>query len=445
MAIIPSLLSPVVQYAGNPIATNSISWGTQNLADPNAIVNPFDSTEILITCSGLTTTSINTCRVGLFTAPRSNPRQLTDRGVVLSPSGSGYDTHYIRNGTGWYFDGTKLWMPFETQDGSNAYNFGMAYTTDGRTFVKAGQIITRTGNGRDDGGTINVPAMCVTGSTLVMLYTVSLGGYRYATASTSAPAGTWTKQGGGSNIYTDSYGNCERSSIQSLDANSWGLFYECGSGSVAFKDWVALGPNPWGPFVKVAGALVTPFGSGFAANHVATPNPLLLDGVWWFYYQGGGGAPAQPYTDNFWQLGIGTMPTQFVYDNAAVHLQGKATAISWTGATIKARLLDVSATVAITDTVMTGYTKIGTDPTLNGKSLTTNSSQNRTTYGAANATVTSIAAGSTYAAVVVYQFVTDDDHSIPLFYLPVTPAVTDGTDQALTWDSVKGCGYTQNA
>ncbi len=149
-------------------------------------------------------------------------------------------------------------------------------------------------------------------------------------------------------------------------------------------------------------------------------------------------------TSRFSLIPVG-MANTFTFDNAAVHLQGKATAISWTSGTIKARLVDGTVIPLITDMVMTGYTGIGTDPTLGSKSVSTDAVNNRTNYFAANALVTSVSAGQTYGCVVVYLDGADDAHRIPLFCQKVTSLTTTGIDLTLTWDSVKGCGYTQNA
>jgi hypothetical protein len=90
---------------------------------------------------------------------------------------------------------------------------------------------------------------------------------------------------------------------------------------------------------------------------------------------------------------------------------------------------------------MTAYTGIGTDPTLSSKTKTKNTTLDRIIFDAADATVVSPAADQEYGCVVVYEFVTNDAGSTPLFCLVVTPATTDGSDVQLTWAST-GIGYT---
>ena len=130
----------------------------------------------------------------------------------------------------------------------------------------------------------------------------------------------------------------------------------------------------------------------------------------------------------------------FVFNAAASLLQNGG--IVWGSDTIKVRLVAATVVPAIDDTSMTGYTAVGTDQTLASKTQTNDTTTDRTVYGAANALYSSPGTGSEFATAVVYQFVTDDAGSTPIFSLAVFPTVTTGAALTLTFDSA-GVGYTQ--
>jgi hypothetical protein len=134
----------------------------------------------------------------------------------------------------------------------------------------------------------------------------------------------------------------------------------------------------------------------------------------------------------------------FVFQQGANHLLGASTAISWTGDTIKARLVASSVTPNKDDDVMTGYTAIGTDQTLGTKAgPTIDDANDRNKYTAANPTWTAVAGGSTVGWVVLYKFVTNDADSIPITNLDVPDTPTNGGDIAITFDTT-GCFYLQD-
>lgn len=131
----------------------------------------------------------------------------------------------------------------------------------------------------------------------------------------------------------------------------------------------------------------------------------------------------------------------FWFNEGARQLQSGGSVV-FLSDTIKARVLEVSVAPDINDAVMTGYTGLGTDATLGSKTVTNDTSNDRTVYSAATATIVSPGTGDDYEAVVVYKFVTDDSDSIPLFCLAVTPGTTDGTDLTLAL-AATGLAYSQ--
>lgn len=131
----------------------------------------------------------------------------------------------------------------------------------------------------------------------------------------------------------------------------------------------------------------------------------------------------------------------FVTDAGALGLV--AGTISWGSDTIKARLVMSSVTPLPTSAVMTGLTAIGTDQTLGTKTgPTTDGTNHRTGYDAADSVWTSVSLGSTVGWVVVYKFVTNDADSIPIAVIDVTDTPTNGANITITYDAT-GVFYLQ--
>lgn len=131
----------------------------------------------------------------------------------------------------------------------------------------------------------------------------------------------------------------------------------------------------------------------------------------------------------------------FVTDAGSIGLQNGT--ITWSSATIKARLVSSGVTPTKGSAVMTGLTAIGTDQTLGSKTgPTTDGTNHRTGYDAADPSYTAVAGGSTVGWVVIYKFVTNDADSIPIFVQDLTDTPTNGGDIGVTFDST-GIGYTQ--
>ena len=116
--------------------------------------------------------------------------------------------------------------------------------------------------------------------------------------------------------------------------------------------------------------------------------------------------------------------------------------IVWASDTIKARLVASSVTPNKDDTVMTGYTAIGTDQTLTTKTRTKDTANDRIVYDSDNVAYTAVAGGSTVGWVTIFKFVTNDADSIPIATLDVTDTATNGGDINITF-SADGIFYLQ--
>lgn len=130
----------------------------------------------------------------------------------------------------------------------------------------------------------------------------------------------------------------------------------------------------------------------------------------------------------------------FVTNRGSLDLQSNV--IVWASDTIKARLVPSSVTPDKDNTVMTGLTAIGTDQTLGSKTRTEDTTNDRIVYDAADPTWTAVASGSTIGWVIVYQFITNDAASVPLFVIDLTDTPTNGGDITVQF-SASGIGYTQ--
>jgi len=130
----------------------------------------------------------------------------------------------------------------------------------------------------------------------------------------------------------------------------------------------------------------------------------------------------------------------FVTNRGSLDLQSNV--VVWASDTIKCRLVASSFTPDKDNTVMTGYTAIGTDQTLGSKTRTEDTTNDRIVYDAADPTYTAVTIGSTIGWVVVYKFVTNDADSVPVFVLDVTDTPTNGGDISVAF-SASGIGYTQ--
>lgn len=117
--------------------------------------------------------------------------------------------------------------------------------------------------------------------------------------------------------------------------------------------------------------------------------------------------------------------------------------IDFSSDTIKARLVASSVTPDVDDTVMTGYTAIGTDQTLSTKVVTKDTTNNRIEFSAADLTWSAVASGSTVGWVVIYKFVTNDAGSTPIAVIDVANTATNGSDMTLAADATNGFFYTQ--
>lgn len=120
-----------------------------------------------------------------------------------------------------------------------------------------------------------------------------------------------------------------------------------------------------------------------------------------------------------------------------VYNTGKAAAISFTGDTIKIRLVPSTYTFNTDHATMTAVgSGIGTDQTVANKSVVTDQTNDFGFWkSTTNPSWTAVAGGSTVGGAVLYKFGTVDGDSIPICFYDLTDTATNGGDITVTWAS----------
>jgi hypothetical protein len=304
-----------VRYSGNPIVPlDQAAWRSDFINDPVAMIDPNDSSTLLIWVTGVAAPGGVRHSLGLFTAPVSDPYTLTEYGQVLFPGSAGqFDADGMRIGDVWYDAGTFYMLYTGFSASETIFKIGLATSADGRSWTKHGSnpIFTCDGNGRDDGGDkVDAAAVLKEGSTLSMVYSyytdsVTLPGFRYATASTSDPT-TWTKQGSG-DILTIAPLRAEKHQIWKSEGVYY-LLYEAGSETEPFRIYLATAPaltgpwrlSPFNPILKESGLV-----GASDRYHVSTPYYVAAGGRDLLYFSPAGDLD-QPYWQNRWPLSVAT-------------------------------------------------------------------------------------------------------------------------------------------
>jgi hypothetical protein len=118
--------------------------------------------------------------------------------------------------------------------------------------------------------------------------------------------------------------------------------------------------------------------------------------------------------------------------------------ITWSSATIKARLSRTSESLTDKDVVvMTALGLSATDLTLGTKTGPTEvQASDRVKYGCGNPTFTAVAAGAEVDKMIVFKFITNDADSIPGVVVGITPITPNGGDIVVTVDAA-GLFYLQ--
>jgi predicted GH43/DUF377 family glycosyl hydrolase len=305
---------PFAKYVGNPIIkTKGSAWYASQIFDPCVLVDPSDSTKLIMFASGMAP-PVNSghITIGRFNSTLANPYVWTEVGQVLTAGTPGnFDDHDVRMGSCFYESGI-FYIFYTGSTGSSGSSVGLATSTNGTTFTRSGKnpVLTPTGNGRNDGTHVSEAAVIKEGSSWTMVYAYRgasvLPGYRYAT---SIEGTTWTKGGKGDILTCVSGFYCEFHQLFKIGSD-YVLLYESGNNNNAFRLYLASASSPTSMFSKSSRNSVLREASitdAWDRYHVATGWLTKIGTSWRLFYSGAGDLN-QPYYNNTWSLGIADLP-----------------------------------------------------------------------------------------------------------------------------------------
>ena len=299
-----------------PIATLATGLGNyfdSQSFDPSVIVNPNDSTQLIMFFSGMAApVKTGQDTIGRATASIYDPTVWTvSASAVLTPS-LGWETggDGLRCATALYNpDDSKIYLFYTYGE----QNVGLATSTDlGLTWTKLGIVLSPSGSETY----VSHLSVIREGTTLHGIYcyrdaSTVLAGFRYASASTSNWT-TWTKSG--SDIYTAATRYNEFHHFLKV-GSTYLLAFENAqispptpfeiwflSSSSPSSGWTLSANTPWMTKSGVAGT--------FDRYHVATPHLMIINGYWYLIYCGALDHD-NPYDTNHWQMGITPLLTPF--------------------------------------------------------------------------------------------------------------------------------------
>jgi len=145
------------------------------------------------------------------------------------------------------------------------------------------------------------------------------------------------------------------------------------------------------------------------------------------------------FTYNAGSKGIADRTIDFINDTIKVMLIGTATPYT------PDKDHSSMTTPAASELSVTGYTPgfaSADRKTLASKTITNDTTNDRTVYDAADPSSWTLSTGGTVAAAIVYKHLTSDALSTPIFYLDTADTPTNGSAFTLIFDSL-GIAYTQ--
>jgi hypothetical protein len=319
---------PPARVAGNPvIAPNpSTSWSSWGACDPCVVVNPLDSTQLLLFWTGADNNSSNittTARgIGRATASVSNPTVWTqapsDRAVLLN-AGAAWGTVAIQLGSAWV-EGTRIYLAYTASNGSAGWyeSVGVAYSDDaGLTFTQhpSNPIFTY----QSPETSVELPCIFKEGGTYYMYFSyrdTSLGGSNIMgikLATATSLAGPWTRasrdDGYGAGVLVSGYREFHQ--VIKLPDGKYVLTWEQPADGTATPTastrWnlaMATATSPSGPFTSYSGNPVfTYVGSNQAWDNetVSTGAWAQIGGSWYLFYSGTSDL-------HYWPMGVAVLP-----------------------------------------------------------------------------------------------------------------------------------------
>lgn len=328
---------PLERYSGNPIMVHGKPWAGGQLQEPCILVNPKDSTKLIMIYAGMNLIKDDGGRGAIFKAwaHTSNPYKWydIDDGPIITPDSSIlYENKCIRMDCLLYNEETdEYWVYYTGRNNDNRDVICLAICPvgkDGYTNVnknnfkkyEGNPVLTAAGQGRNDGTHVSQSAVLKEDGMYYMFYSyrdgdgiysgkdLILPGIRYAT---STDGKEWIKKGAGNILSRGVQGGPDthyfeyKQVFKAFDKNI--MIWEAFNG----KEWsvcMASSDSPEGPWVKSSiNPIFRPSGDkeAFDEMFVATPTLNLINDKWHLFYQGAknGG----DYNYNTWDLGVAVL------------------------------------------------------------------------------------------------------------------------------------------
>jgi hypothetical protein len=307
VAGLAQLPAPGTRHQIAALATSQGNFFDSQSFDPCTVVNPSDSTQVIMFFSGMgAPVASGTQSIGRATFSTSDPTTLTvsNGGLpvaeqILAGWENGGDG--IRVDSCFYnSDDSKIWLYYTAHQNQ----IGLMRSSDlGLTWTRYASNPVMMASG-DETYTSQL-AVLREGSSWHAIYSYRASGavlpaYRYASSSDGL---TWTK--GGVDVYHDGTRYHEFHQLFKI-GSTYFLAYESGGTDVDWDVRLATSSDPstgWvrysiNPFLAKTG---TP--GAFDRYHTATPHLIKINGLWWLFYCGATDLD-QPYGSNHWQMGV---------------------------------------------------------------------------------------------------------------------------------------------
>jgi hypothetical protein len=145
------------------------------------------------------------------------------------------------------------------------------------------------------------------------------------------------------------------------------------------------------------------------------------------------------FTYNAGSYGIAHRDIDFLNDTIKIMLIGTASAYT------PDKDHSSMTTPAASELSVTGYTSgfsSADRKTLGSKTITNDTTNDRTVFDAADPSSWTLSTGGTVAAAIIYKHLTNDAGSTPIWYLDFTDVPTNGSTFTIVFDS-NGIAYTQ--
>lgn len=305
-------MMPGSRYSGNPIIEHETgTWKARQVHYPFVMINPWDSTEVLMYYGGGDYTA-NDYKVGLATAARTDVYAWAESGSnpILSPP-TGYSWLLGPDFVFYNSSTDELWLYVTGRSTGGEDRVLLFKGSDKDTFVYYGVVLSPSG---DETDVLN-PGMIITGGNYYMYYIYDTATLKHAgiKLATSTDGLTFSKVAGGLVSIGQTYDSKYIEGCQAfLSGTTYTIMYSGYNGTDNCNGtWSASmvgSPNYNGPFYKCSENPIFEKGASgqWDDTHIATNFVTQIDQKVLFFYQGTGanGAPSDCFSASLWDMGL---------------------------------------------------------------------------------------------------------------------------------------------